>query len=351
MSSGGTPRPGAPTLEAVARAAGVSRSTVSRVVTGNPRVSPSARRAVEAAVARLGYVPNQAARSLATRRTGTVALVVREPESRVFDEPFFGAVVRGVSRAIARTDLQLALLLAAADPAHDPDGEHARRRVERFLLGGHADGALLLSLHVDDPLAGDLHAAGLPIVLGGRPNVEDLEVSWVDADNRGGAAVATEYLLAAGRRRVGILTGPLDMVAGRDRLAGYHDAHVARGLPVAAELETTGDFTREGGAAAMARLLAAAPDVDGVVAASDLAALGALQVLSTAGRRVPGDVAVVGFDDSVVARSAQPPLTTVRQPVEELGARMVDLLLARLAGEEAPRHVVLPTTLIVRDSA
>ena len=344
------PRAPGPTLEAVARAAGVSRSTVSRVVTGSPRVSPTARHAVEEAIERLGYVPNPAARSLVTRRTGTVALVVREPESRVFDEPFFGAVVRGVSQAMARTDLQLALLLAGASPPDDPDGEHERRRIERFLLGGHADGALLLSLHADDPLPRDLLAAGLPVVLAGRPSTPDLDVSWVDADNRGGGAAATEHLLASGRRRVGVLTGPLDMVAGRDRLDGYHDAHAARGLPVVPDLQARGDFTREGGAAAMMRLLASAPDVDGVVVASDVAALGALQVLAAAGRRVPEDVAVVGFDDSIVARSVQPALTTVRQPVEELGARMAQLLLARLAGEATTQQVVLPTHLVVRDS-
>ncbi|MFA9446444.1 LacI family DNA-binding transcriptional regulator [Egicoccus sp. AB-alg6-2] len=335
----------------MAARAGVSRSTVSRVVTGHPRVSPEARLAVESAVAELGYQPNRAARSLATRRTGTVALVVREPEERVFDEPFFAGIVRGVSRAMARTDLQLVLLLAGAEPAA-PDGvdTDALARVERYLLGGHADGALLLSLHADDPLPGRLRAAGLPVVVGGRPPKDDAIVSWVDADNRGGGALATGHLLRRGRTTVGVLTGPADMVAARDRLAGFRDARRDAGRAPAPELEETGDFTRAGGARAMARLLRRVPDLDGVVVASDLAALGALQALAAAGRKVPADVAVVGFDDSLVAASAQPPLTTVRQPVEQLGVRMVELLGTQLAGDPALRHEILPTELVVRAS-
>ncbi|GGI06749.1 LacI family DNA-binding transcriptional regulator [Egicoccus halophilus] len=350
MSQPPTPRPTAPTLQEVARAAGVSRSTVSRVVTGSPRVSAEARRAVEEAVARLGYVPNRAARSLATRRTGTIALVVREPESRVFDEPFFAGIVRAVSSAVARTELQLVLLLAAADPQLDPDGSRERDRIERYLTGGHADGALLLSLHGDDPLPQRLHAHGVPVVLGGRPIDDQLPVSWVDVDNLGGAELATTHLLAGGRRHVGALAGPPDMVAARDRLTGFRRARAAAGLPEAPTLEAVGDFTREGGARAMRTLLAREPDLDGVVAASDLAAVGALQALAAVGRRVPEDVAVVGFDDSLVAASAQPPLTTVRQPIDQMGGRLVELLCARLAGESAPRHVVLPTELVVRHS-
>ncbi|MBS3940392.1 MAG: LacI family DNA-binding transcriptional regulator [Actinobacteria bacterium] len=344
-------RPDPATLEQVAALAGVSRSTVSRVVTGHPRVSDAARRAVEAAVAELGYVPNRAARSLATRRTGTIALVVAEPETRVFDEPFFAGIVRGVSAAVGRTDLQLVLLMTGSGPGSDPDGASGRARVESYLAGGHVDGALLLSLHGADPLPGHLVGAGLPLVVGGRPEIDDREVSWVDADNHGGAGRAAEHLLARGRRRIGVLTGPPDMVAARDRLAGFRAAMTAAGHPAPSEFEAIGDFTREGGERAMTRLLAQAPGVDGVVVASDLAALGALQALAAAGRRVPDDVAVVGFDDSLVAASAQPPLTTIRQPVEAMGARMVALLCAQLEGERAPRHEVLPTELVVRASA
>ncbi|MTV25202.1 LacI family transcriptional regulator [Nitriliruptoraceae bacterium ZYF776] len=333
------------TLEQVAALAGVSRSTVSRVVNAHPKVSPAARRAVEAAIAQLGYLPNPAARSLVTRRTRAVALVVREPDQRVFGEPFFAGIVRGISTAVGGHDLQLVLLLAGPD--------HDAQRLERYLFGGNIDGALLLSLHGDDPLPRHLLDRGVPTVMGGRPTTDDPRLSYVDVDNVGGAARATAHLLAAGRREVGHITGPLDMVAGRDRREGYRRAFAESGRPHVAELEVVGDFTREGGAAAMRELLRRRPDVDGVVASSDLAATGALQVLAEHGRRVPDDVAVTGFDDSLLAASAAPALTTVHQPVEAMGTEMVRLLVGELDGSRSrfAHRVVLPTELVVRDSA
>ena len=341
MSSGGSgglkPRsPGTgvpPTLEQVAALAGVSRATVSRVVNGSPKVSPAVRAQVERAVAKLGYMPNRAARSLVTRRADSVALVVSEPHARFFSEPFFAGMVRGVSAALAGTGVQLVLLIAQDLPD--------RGRLERYVAGGHVDGVLLASLHGDDPLPGTLERAGVPAVLVGRPagvvprsiggvrgtaGVVPRRVggtapaSWVDADNRGGAAKAVGHLVRQGRRRIATITGPLDMGVGLDRLEGYRDGLAAAGLAGASDLVETGDFTEEGGAAAMARLLERpGSPVDAVFAASDMMAAGALRALRTAGRRVPEDVAVVGFEDSAVARYAQPPLTTVRQPIEEMG--------------------------------
>jgi DNA-binding LacI/PurR family transcriptional regulator len=224
-----TPTPerstGAPTLLEVARAAGVSRSTVSRVMTNHPRVSPEARARVEAAVADLGYVPNRAARSLATRTTGTIALVVREDGQRVFDEPVFSGLVRGASRAAVGTARQPVLLWADAGRADETD------RIRQYLVTGHVDGAVLLSVHADDPLPADLADNGVPVVISGRPPGGVDEVAWVDADNRAGARSATDHLLAAGRRRIGVLTGPADMPVARDRLAGHRDALQAAGRP------------------------------------------------------------------------------------------------------------------------
>lgn len=342
--SGGERRP-SPTLEQVAALAGVSRSTVSRVVNRSPRVSSATRAAVDEAIAQLGYVPNPAARTLVTRRTGSVALVVRETEDRVFGEPFFAGIVRGISAAIAATDLQLVLLMA------DPGGGH--ERLERFLFGGHADGVLLLSLHGVDPLPLRLVERGIPTVLGGRPPEDHPQLPWVDADNVGGARLATEYLLRSGRRRIAAVTGPLDMVAGRDRLAGYRGARAEAGLPADPDLEEVGDFSREGGRDATRRLLARCPDVDAIVAASDLAAAGVLEVLYEIGRQVPDDVAVTGFDDSITATSVQPPLTTVRQDLGSMGTQMVNLLLDQLRGVPSvpAAQLVLPTELVRRGSA
>jgi DNA-binding LacI/PurR family transcriptional regulator len=331
-----------PTLEQVAALAGVSRATVSRVVNGSPGVSPVVRAEVERAVAKLGYVPNRAARSLVTRRADSVALVVSEPHARVVSEPFFAGMVRGVSAALAETGVQLLLLIA-----QDLD----RGRLERYVVGGHVDGVLLASLHGDDPLPAILERAGVPAVLIGRPAGRGGPGSYVDADNRGGARAAVAHLAERGRRRIATITGPLDMGVGLDRLDGYRDGLAAAGLAADPGLVVAGDFTEEAGAAATARLLARpGPPVDAIFAASDLMAAGALRALRAAGRRVPEDVAVVGFEDSAVARYAQPPLTTVCQPIEEMGRQATRLLLAKVAGDATGMHLILDTELVVRAS-
>jgi DNA-binding LacI/PurR family transcriptional regulator len=331
-----------PTLEQVAALAGVSRATVSRVVNGSPGVRPEVRAQVERAVAKLGYVPNRAARSLVTRRADSIALVVSEPHARFFSEPFFAGMVRGVSAALAETGVQLLLLIAQDLPD--------RGRLERYVVGGHVDGVLLASLHGDDPLPAILERAGVPAVLVGRPPGE-VAASYVDADNRGGARKAVGHLAGRGRRRIATIAGPGDMGVGLDRLDGYRDGLAAAGLAGAGELVEIGDFSEESGAAAMERLLARpGPPVDAVFAASDLMAAGALRALRAAGRRVPEDVAVVGFEDSPVARYTQPPLTTVRQPIEDMGRQATRLLLAEAAGGGGRLRLILDVDLVVRES-
>ena len=335
--------PGKPRLEEVAALAKVSRATASRVLNGSPNVSPEAKQAVDGAIAQLGYVPNRAARSLVTRRTETVGLVVSEPESRFFSDPFFASTVRGICAALSRSDLQLVLMLAQT--------EHEHGKATRYVRHGHVDGVFLLSLHGDDPLPAQLRAMGTPTVLLGRP-LADQQVPFVDADNRGGARVATEYLLSRGRRKVATITGPMDMRAGVDRLEGYRDALHAAGVRPRASLVAHGRFTEDGGVRAMRALLRAHPDLDAVFVASDPMAFGALQALEAAGRRVPDDVAVVGFDDVPFARHSTPPLTTVRQPIEEMTAAMCELLLRHIDGRGADDdHVITPTTLVERASA
>ncbi|MCM2419498.1 MULTISPECIES: LacI family DNA-binding transcriptional regulator [unclassified Streptomyces] len=334
---------GRPTLEEVAARAGVGRGTVSRVINGSPRVSDRAKAAVEVAIAELGYVPNRAARALAGNRTDAIALVIPEPETRLFAEPYFSDIIRGVGAELADTDMQLLLTLIRTPKE--------RSRFAQYLSAHRVDGVLLVSVHEDDPLPDLLEQLDMPAVLNGRRS--DLEsVSYVDSDNVGGARSAVGYLLGRGRRVVATITGPVDMYVARCRLDGYRQAVGAAGLGDDASLVARGDFTEEGGRRAMRELLARRPDVDAVFAASDVMASGALQVLREAGRRVPDDVALVGFDDSVIARHMDPALTSVRQPIEEMGRTMARVLLEEIAERTSVRrHVVLATELVRRDSA
>ncbi|WP_079190831.1 LacI family DNA-binding transcriptional regulator [Streptomyces acidiscabies] len=395
-----------PTLEAVAARAGVSRATVSRVVNGGDGVREPLVERVRRAVEELGYVPNRAARSLVTRRHDAIAVVIAEPEARVFADPFFGRQLRGISKELTAHDNQLVLLLT--------EGRDDHARVARYLAGGHVDGALVFSLHLDDPLPGLIQGAGVPMVIGGRPGwcgeaaagewrtawsggarrggraaggagaqrgagypvggglARELDayvgavggereagrrfgggILYVDSDNRGGAQGAVRHLVDLGRTRVAHITGPLDQTSAVDRLDGYLDVMGDADPALLAE----GDFTSAGGEHAMRELLARRPDLDAVFAANDLTASGALRVLREQGRRVPEDVAVIGFDDMLpIPEQTDPPLTTVRQDIEEMGRLMTRLLLNRLARTpsttEAPlRSVVLPTRLIHRSSA
>jgi DNA-binding LacI/PurR family transcriptional regulator len=335
-------RPGPVTLEEVASRAQVSRATVSRVVNGDQRVAGQSRVAVEAAVRELGYVPNRAARSLVTRRSESVAVVIPEPGAQVFGDPFFPRVLRGISDALAAESLQLVLLM--------PQDRSDEDRVERYLAAGHVDGVMLVSLHGSDPLPAALKRLGVPVVVGGRP--PSAGISYVDVDNRAGAAHAVRHLAGGGRTHVATIAGPQDMAPGADRLAGYREQLAELGLPLRQELVEVADFTLDGGRAAMERLLQHAPDLDAVFVASDLMAVGALAALRAAGRAVPEEVAVMGFDDSPLAVTTQPQLSSVQQPIEEMGREMTRMLMHEMRDPGGPaRRVILDTRLVIRASS
>ncbi|MCL3863193.1 LacI family DNA-binding transcriptional regulator [Actinotalea sp. K2] len=339
-------------LEDVASVAGVSRATVSRVVNGWASVAPELRERVERAVTELGYVPNSAARTLVTRRTDTIALVASEPDPRVFGDPFFSGIVRGVSQELMQAGVQMVLVMAQS--ADDLD------RIGRYLRTAPLDGVLLVSEHAShDPIPGAMLQAGVPVVIGGRPMRPELDIPSVDNDNVGGARAAVTHLLGRGRSTIGTVAGPADMAAGRDRLDGFREG---LGTGFDPDRVEHGDFTQAGGEAATRRLLTRAPDLDGLFVASDLMALGALRALRLAGRRVPDDVAVVGFDDIPLAATAEPPLTTAHQQTVLQGRVMARMLLSRArpdldlaADPEVPDlagldRVVLPVRLVVRES-
>lgn len=331
----------APTLEAVAAAAGVSRSTASRVLNGSSKVSPDAVASVQRAVDRLNYVPNRAARSLVNSQTMAIALVIPEDTTRFFGDPYFAAIVQGIARGLEDSDYVLTLQLASPS---EPSA-----KTVRYLSGGNVDGAFVVSHHSGDHFLAGLGST-LPVVFGGRPlGAATRSNYFVDVDNAAAAAMGTRYLIDQGRRRIATIAGPSDMPAGIDRTDGWTSALKAAGIQATRLVH--GDFTLSSGARAMRTLLQEHPDLDSVFVASDLMAMGAISVLRENGLAVPGDVAVVGFDDSPIASTGDVPLTTVHQPSAAMGVRMAETMLALLRGEQPEREHILPTHMVVRASA
>ena len=343
VTTPGGGRDGRPTLEQVAARAGVGRGTVSRVINGSPRVSERTKAVVEEAIEDLGYVPHRAARALAANRADAIALVVPEPETRLFAEPYFAAIIRGVSAELAEIDIKLLLTLSRTPTE--------RKRFAAYAASNRVDGVLLVSVHGEDPLPEQLAAFGIPAVMNGRRSADE-EFPHVDCDNVGGGRLAVRHLLGRGRTAVATITGSRDMYVAQCRLEGYRTALREVGLPDDDRLVAHGDFTEEGGYLAMRELLGRGVPLDAVFCASDLTAAGARRALRESGRSVPDDVALVGFDDSAIARHMDPPLTSVRQPTEEMGRSMTRALLAVIAGGESERPgLVLPTELVERTSS
>ncbi|MET4780963.1 LacI family DNA-binding transcriptional regulator [Glaciihabitans sp. UYNi722] len=337
-----TGSPAVPTLEMVAARAGVSRATVSRVVNSSPRVSAEIVRAVQTAIDELNYVPNRAARSLASRHTEIIALVIPESTAMVFADPFFASIVQGVAMYLAATEYTLNMLIAV---------ESKPEKTRRYLMGGNVDGALIVSHHSGDHSWAHLEKS-LPVVFAGRPLVPDFSGGsyYVGVDDVAGERGVIEHLVTRGRRSVAVIAGPQDMPPGLDRLKGWRDAVREHGVG-GEELVEYGDFTLESGADAMRRLLDSGVRIDAVAAANDQMAVGAYAAIRERGLRIPEDIAVVGFDNNYFGLTSTPSLTTVHQPSVELGTAMAEVLVKLIEGEPVEQATILPTHLIVRDSS
>jgi DNA-binding LacI/PurR family transcriptional regulator len=325
----------------------VSAATVSRVLTGSANVQPGTRTKVERAMAQLGYVRHRAAwAARPQQQAGSIALVVGEENIRVFNDPFFARLMRGVSKELAAADLQLVVLTV-----HTPREYHT---VSRYLRSGHVDGAFFVSMHSRPNF--DLGGLGIPVVLCGRPVTSGASsgndrVSYIDADNVEGARQAVSYLLSSGRTTIATIAGPPDMSPGIDRLVGYRKAMSAAGINDPG-LMAYGDFTSRAGEHALRRLIDLRPRLDAVFVASDLMAVGALRALARLGRRVPDDVAVLGFDDLPLSQHTEPRLSTVHQPIDAMASAMVRQALKLVSAPgEGPARIVLDTELVLRDSA
>ncbi|WP_219107519.1 LacI family DNA-binding transcriptional regulator [Austwickia sp. TVS 96-490-7B] len=328
-----------PTIADVAAVAGVSRGTVSRVLRGGDRVSLTAQRAVRQAIDTLGYTGNAHARSLSTGRSDSIAFLLSETEERLFADPTFSVLLRGLAKALAPTDLALTLLIAGDDAG--------RERAARFLSGGHVDAIVHVSAHENDPISADLVRCDRPVVVCGRP-LQDHPRFWgVRADDCGGARHAVRHLKERGCRHIATITGALDSGGGQDRLRGYLQEV---GEDVRPELIVPGDYTATSAVTAVDRLLTEAPDLDGLFVGSDLMARAALVRLRDHGRRVPEHVKVVGFDDLETTVNDDVGLTSVRQPIEQICTEIVRAVHRGRDGED-PVDVILPTRLICRSSS
>lgn len=329
------------TILDVAVVAGISRGTVSRVLNGEPYVSEEARMAVNKAIKEVGYVPNTAARNLVRQRSQAVGLLVHEPHSVFLEDPNIGSIMIGANTVLSQAGYQMVCLII--------DSERDVNQVGQYLNGGSMDGAIVISARENDPITDIIERLAMPSAfVGPPPNHRPLP--FVSIDNRKAAAEITARLKASGRTRIGMIASALDTAAGADRLAGFREE---MGADCGAERVAKVDrFSYDAGIEGMRRLLEAGSIVDAVFAASDAVAAGAMSVLQQRGFRVPEDVAVVGFDDSVWAQRTVPPLSTVRQPASELGARAAELVLAQLRGEETgPGGVYLDTNVVWRQSA
>ena len=329
------------TVHDIAAAAGVSRGTVSRVLNGG-YVSAEARAAIEAAITEVGYVPNNAARALKMRRSQAVAFVALEPHSLFLDDPNIGAIMLGANAALSLADHQMVSLVV--ESARDTE------RVARYLSGGFVDGAIVVSARTRDPIIKVISELHLPAAFVGHPPDLDRNIPFVGIDNAGSAHAITSRLVTGGRRRIGMIAAALDRDSGIDRLTGFKNA-----LGTAYDASLVADvphYDYGSGVKGMRLLLEREPAIDGVFAASDAIAAGALEALREAGRSVPENVGVVGFDDSTWAVRCQPQLSTVHQPAKELGSCAAQLVLRQLAGEQLePGGQLLETPIVWRDSA
>jgi len=330
------------TIAQVARSAGVSRATAARVTGGSVDIDPQTRQAVERAVQDLDYAPTHLHHRRLSLPTNAIGVVINEPPTRLFGDPMFSTLLGAIYDALAERSLLMVMLA--------PQSARELELAGTYLLGKHVDGAVLVGLHGSNPLPNRLREHGIPAVLCGI-RARGVVASCVDSNNRQGAALAVEHLISLGRRTIATISGDLDMAGAVDRRMGYRDALVEAGITLDPTLEEVADYLPDRAHMAMERLLLNHPNVDAVFAASDLMAAAAMRVLRQAGKRIPEDVAVVGFDDSTIARTANPPLTSIRQPLDEIGHEAVSILMREMnEPREAPREVVFTTELVVRES-
>ncbi len=327
------------TLEDIAKICGVSRSTVSRVINHDRRVSPETREHVLKVIGEFNYFPNLAARGLASGHTNVLGVIIPAGVPSLFSDPYFPILLQGVSNTCQKQDYSVMLSLS--------DANTEKSLVKRVIQNRLVDGVIVASTLLNDPIQTTLTKSDFPFVMVGRqPN---LNANLIDVDNRTGVLNAVEYLISQGYTRIATITGPLNQMAGLDRLEGYKEALLGAGMQVDPNLIVEGNFTESGGYSGMKALLPLKPDA--VFAASDVTAIGAMRYLSEVGLHVPGDIGMIGFDDIPSSATTVPPLTTIRQPILAMGEAAAKLLIETIENNSKDfRSITLATELVIRNS-
>jgi len=331
-------------LDDIARLAGVSRATASRVMNDHPDVSLATRQKVQEVMVAHNYRPNPAARMLATQRTRIIGIAVRNP-SQTFRSDYGPILFEGISAIANERDYATLLYWEQSEP----DKERFSQRIlqQNRLM----DGMLMASTEIDSPLIDQLLELQIPFVMMERPTRYADEISYVTIDNIQSTQIAVEHLIALGRKHIAHIAGLSSSIDALDRLTSYRDTLQQHGISFDPRWVVEGSWSRERGYNAMKELLARDIPIDAVFASNDDGAEGVLVALREAGIRVPDDISVVGFDDVPNAQHASPQLTTVHQPIQEKGAQATALLLDILEGVVSePQHIILPTQLIIRQS-
>lgn len=328
------------TIRDVAERADVAPITVSRVINDSGYVSQETRERVEAAIAELGYMPNMLARSLRSKRTNTLALVVTD-----ITNPFWTTVARGVEDAASEAGYNV--IFCNTDESPDEQDKYLR-----LLLQKRVDGVLLVPARSTAEPVELIHEQDTAVVVLDR-RIPDTQADVVRCDSEAGAYGLTRLLVDLGHRRIAVLSGPRGVSTAEDRVAGYSRALAAAGLDPSAEFIRHGRFTQTSGYEMTEQTLAAAPRPTALFAANNFIAIGAIRALRDAGLDVPGDVALVAFDDLPSALVVDPFLTVAAQPAYEMGQRATELVLDRLVGDapQAHQEIILPTEIIVRESS
>lgn len=328
------------TIADVAKHAGVSKMTVSRVINDSGYISQETRERVEQAIEELGYIPNALARSLRFKRTRTIALILTD-----ITNPYFTTLARGVEDAASEQGFSV--IFCNTDESAEEEAEYIN-----VLLQKQIDGLLLVPAQCSSELLGPLQGHALPFVILDR-RITDIQVDTVRCDSEQGAYELTRHLIELGHRQLAILSGPETVTSATDRVDGFQRAIKEAGLDVEAAHVRYGRFTVDDGFRMTQEVMAAAPPPTGLFAGNNFIAIGALRALRQAGLRIPEDVSLVAFDDIPISIASEPFLTVAEQPAYELGWQATRLLLDRLSEKDAdtPTEIILPTRLIIRESS